>query len=245
VRCAVGIGGQTACTLTDRLIPDMVDPAVQRKLDDAIQLKLDEKDKQAVALNKKIAELEKAADDLSKETQSNTEAANAKLEDLETNAKRYKDTWKLATIVGNNYQWFEGIGLVGVAIPPAILQGGKIQLWNKGKTMVMDWGDEGTTTVKLWGTAMYAHDNQALQFELCHNPLGGDDYWSITTLAGRKFTQMLLPSRLPLTCQSYIVALRLQHREIVAEKLDRQDLMQRWYVMKADDQFSIVYVHPV
>jgi hypothetical protein len=45
--------------------------------------------------------------------------------------------------------------------------------------------------------------------------------------------------------QSYIVALRLQNQEVVVTKLDRQDKMQQWHVVKGDDQFSIVYVHTV
>jgi hypothetical protein len=237
VRCAVGIGGQIACTLTDRLIPDM-DPALRRKLDHEVQQKLEEKDK-------KIKELEKAADDLAKNTQSNTTAANAKPEDLETNNKKFKDTWKLTNIAGNTYHWIDGTGLIGIPIPSATLQGEKIQLWSKVKCMAMDWGDQGSTVVKLWGTAMHAHENQTMQFESCHDSSTGDDFWIITTLPGREFTPMLCPSGLPLTFQSYIVALKLQNQEVVVTKLDRQDKMQQWQVMKGDDQFSVVYVHTV
>jgi hypothetical protein len=169
VRCGVGIGGQTACTLTDRLIPDIVDPAVQRKLDDAVQQKLDEKDKLIQAKEMQIKDSATKADDTDKQIKDLKEKADKKVKDIadelatcravlasrDETIKGYKDSvgmWKAGSIDGNNRsnmlppaKWVDGIKDPSVWESPAR----KIQLFSKGQGMALDWGSQSSKTLYL------------------------------------------------------------------------------------------------
>jgi hypothetical protein len=209
VRCGVGIGGQTACTLTDRLIPDIVDPAVQRKLDDAVQQKLDEKDKLIQAKEMQIKDSATKADDTDKQIKDLKEKADKKIKDIadelatcravlasrDETIKGYKDSvgmWKAGSIDGNNRsnmlppaKWVDGIKDPSVWESPAR----KIQLFSKGQGMALDWGSQSSKTLYLWNTALYGHDNQVLSLECFFDPVHTANWMPCTNFGG-KHTQI-------------------------------------------------------
>jgi hypothetical protein len=206
VRCAVGIGGQTACTLTDRLIPDIVDPVIQRKLDDAVQQKLDEKDKLIQAKDMQIKDSTTKADDTDKQIKDLKEKADKKIKDiadelatcravLASRNETIKDSvgmWKAGSIEGNNgstilppAKWVDGIKYPSVWESPAR----KIQLFSKGQGMALDWGSQSSKALYLWNTALYCHDNQVLSLECFFDPVHTAN-WMLCTNSGGKHTQI-------------------------------------------------------
>jgi hypothetical protein len=217
VRSAVGVGTETACMLTDRLLPDVIDPVSQQKLkaSDGIS---------KAAFEARIKELEQMVERTTREKKSALEDKDKKIQDLEILLKK----WKVEEIPGGRLMSL-----------PAIWAGRKIQFWNKDCGS-MDTGS-GSTRVYLYNTPLYAHDNQTFRLETSDNGLtwtlhtnDGSEYFpSPSSAYSRLYANMVF---------THLDVLELQSSDIVRSPPIAGSTKQRWNVQKAEDPFSVWYV---
>lgn len=205
--------------LTDRLLPDVIDPVTQQRL----KANDDESKNLQQKLEGRIKELEQAVEKGAGERKTALDDKDKTIQELERLQKR----WKVEEVAGAR--------LVPL---PAKWAGRKIQFWNKDRG-VMDTGS-GSLIVYLYNTPLYAHDNQTFRPETSDN----GNTWTLHASDGSE--QFLLPSSV---CPRLHANMFITHLDVLESQSSviarsppiKGSVKQLWNIQRADDPFSVWY----